>query len=89
MARILRPHFSQIIITSPGTFKKSDPKSTYEAFRALGKNTGLELVENTQDAIERALDLVNITKKPLLATGSFYLASALRTYDINKKEISK
>ncbi|MDR2048434.1 MAG: tetrahydrofolate synthase, partial [Treponema sp.] len=37
MAKALLPHFSQVIITSPGTFRESDPENVYGAFcRAAG-----------------------------------------------------
>jgi dihydrofolate synthase/folylpolyglutamate synthase len=39
MAEALLPHFSEVIITSPGTFRESDPEEVYGAFcRAAGNS---------------------------------------------------
>lgn len=55
MAEQLIPHFSHIIISTPGTFKQSDPASLAELFRSLGANPILEL--DPAQALQRALAL--------------------------------
>ncbi|MDR1278974.1 MAG: tetrahydrofolate synthase, partial [Treponema sp.] len=42
MARLLLPHFSRIIITTPGSFKASDPENVYALFirEALNQKAG-------------------------------------------------
>lgn len=82
MARILVPHFSAIIITAPGTFKKSDPSSVYSHFLSVesaGDPTIL-LEPDTQKAIELCARLGIEKGQPTLVTGSFYLAAAVRGY---------
>jgi dihydrofolate synthase/folylpolyglutamate synthase len=82
MAGILGPHFSRIIITTPGTFKKSNPEEIYHTFsKKIGKGTVLLLIPDTIAAIERALEESRSpTPLPILGTGSFYLASEIRKH---------
>jgi dihydrofolate synthase/folylpolyglutamate synthase len=82
MARALMPHFSHIIITMPGTFKKSYPKDVYDVFLSQ-KNEGssgpaIIFLPETEDAISKALDLGMTAGKPILGAGSFYLAAEIR-----------
>ncbi|MDR2924332.1 MAG: bifunctional folylpolyglutamate synthase/dihydrofolate synthase [Treponema sp.] len=76
MARLLLPHFSQIIITMPGTFRISAPEKVYSAF-ASDKTT---LVKDTAEAIRKTLELSREKNLPVLCTGSFYLASVVREW---------
>jgi dihydrofolate synthase/folylpolyglutamate synthase len=81
MAQILVPHFSHIIITAPGTFKKSKPEETFEAFKtAAGNSSGIEVffIPDTNTAIKRALETGERKELPILGTGSFYLAAEIR-----------
>jgi dihydrofolate synthase/folylpolyglutamate synthase len=86
MAEILRPLFSEIIITTPGTFKISDPERVYQAFTSGSQQPcGAEkekivFVKDTMQAIKQALELARRKKLPALCTGSFYLASELRNF---------
>jgi dihydrofolate synthase/folylpolyglutamate synthase len=73
MAKIASPHFSKIFITTPGTFKQSDPAAVYKAFAA--EKTCL--VENTSEAVGRALEFARQNNLPMLGTGSFYLAAEI------------
>jgi dihydrofolate synthase/folylpolyglutamate synthase len=75
MAKLLLPRFSQIIITMPGTFRISDPEKVYSAFSS-NKTT---LVKDTAEAIRRTLALSQEKDLPVLCTGSFYLASMIKT----------
>jgi dihydrofolate synthase/folylpolyglutamate synthase len=81
MAEILAPHFSRIIITTPGTFKKSDPGELYRIFsEKLRGSTELLLIPDTVQAVDRALE--KGSGLPVLGTGSFYLAAEIRKYII-------
>jgi dihydrofolate synthase/folylpolyglutamate synthase len=81
MARFLTPHFSRIIITTPGSFKKSDPPGVFALFREEAAFLGAPpplLMEDTKAAIAEALRLGREWGLPVLGTGSFYLAAEIR-----------
>ncbi|MDR3139228.1 MAG: tetrahydrofolate synthase [Treponema sp.] len=87
MAEILQPHFSVIIITTPGTYKKSYPREVYEIFRTkTAKKTPdnppegerLLFIPETGQAIRKAAGLSKERGLPVLGTGSFYLAAEIR-----------
>ncbi|MDR2375903.1 MAG: tetrahydrofolate synthase [Treponema sp.] len=83
MAEILAPYFSRIIITTPGTFKKSSPTELYRIFgKMTRKNTELLLIPDSAEAVKRALD--QNRNVPILGTGSFYLAAEIRKYILNR-----
>jgi dihydrofolate synthase/folylpolyglutamate synthase len=71
MARILAPHFSDIIITRPGTFKTSFPEQVYRSFEGIARK--VTLIPDTSKAIEQTLKLGREQGLPVLITGSFYL----------------
>ncbi len=75
MARILAPHFDRIVISTPGTFKKSDPTSVWRAFR---RHRPAAILEPDPKA---ALDLALRSETgvaPILVTGSFYMIAEIR-----------
>jgi dihydrofolate synthase/folylpolyglutamate synthase len=76
MADILLPRFSQIIITTPGTFRASSPEKVYHVFTS----DKTLLIKDTRSAIQRALEMGQEKKLPILSTGSFYLASEVRGF---------
>ena len=83
MAKIAHSHFSKLIITTPGTFKTSDPALVYETFAKTAGREKTSLVKDTREAIRAAQDFArekNLRGKPLpiLGTGSFYLVSEIR-----------
>ncbi|MDR1302545.1 MAG: tetrahydrofolate synthase [Treponema sp.] len=82
MAKILIPHFRQIIITTPGTFKISFPQLVYDTFSkeasALEEGSTVFYIPETVRAIEKALEQGRDKGIPLLGTGSFYLAAEIR-----------
>jgi dihydrofolate synthase/folylpolyglutamate synthase len=82
MAKVLSPYFSQIIITTPGTFKISDPEKVYKAFISVEEKT--IFIKDTVQAIKQALELSRVKKLPTLCTGSFYLAAELRNYVLGR-----
>ena len=75
MAKLLAPHFESIIVSTPGTFKMSDPRSVYEQYKKYSKQVELKL--DPSEALERALELAGNTI-PILVTGSFYMVSEIR-----------
>ncbi|GHV91576.1 bifunctional folylpolyglutamate synthase/dihydrofolate synthase [Spirochaetia bacterium] len=79
MAEALIPHFSCVIITTPGTFKKSSPEEVYRIFKEkAGADTEVLLIPETEQGIERALALGKERGAAVLGTGSFYLAAEIR-----------
>jgi len=82
MARIVIPYFSHIILTKPGNFKKSDLEKTEKSFtEALeGYKVVVETLPDTKSAIKKAEFLAKTAQKPLLVTGSFYLAAEFRAF---------
>jgi dihydrofolate synthase/folylpolyglutamate synthase len=79
MAEITWPRFSRIIITTPGTFKKSRPSEVFDVFNKLGDEKKALLVEDTAEAVDLALALGREHELPVLGTGSFYLAGEIRS----------
>ncbi|MDR2660018.1 MAG: tetrahydrofolate synthase [Spirochaetaceae bacterium] len=89
MAEALLPHFSYIVITTPGTFKASDPEKVYETFRRvrtekIDGETELLCIKKTAEAIGQALNVAKKKKLPVLAIGSFYLAAEIRAFFLMK-----
>ena len=82
MAEILLPRFSRIIVTTPGTFKISEPEKAYRAF-AGQCNQGFEktrYIQDTGEAIRQTLREAQEKQLPVLCMGSFYLASEVWNY---------
>ncbi|MEW5814446.1 MAG: folylpolyglutamate synthase/dihydrofolate synthase family protein [Spirochaetota bacterium] len=75
MADILAPVFHQIIISTPGTFKKSNVQAVYAAFLRRNPHTILEA--SPQKALEYAMELSD-NIKPILVCGSFYMVAEIR-----------
>jgi len=82
IARYLLPHFSRIIITTPGTFKASDPDKTFSVFCAGQPDNKAQvlLIKETRQALRQALEWGREKKLAVLCTGSFYLAAEVRNY---------
>ncbi len=81
MAEIVLPRFRVIVITTPGTFKKSDPRFIYDTFIALSSGNPVPeiiLIEDTAEAVRYALDAAGEKHLPILGTGSFYLAAEIK-----------
>jgi dihydrofolate synthase/folylpolyglutamate synthase len=75
MAEILAPAFKEIVVTTPGTFRESNAEEVQRAFGRLNPST--LLIPDTVEALARAQALAG-TERPLLVTGSFYLAGLVR-----------
>jgi len=87
MADNLAAHFEHIIISRPGTFKKSDPQSLYSLFKQ--KNSNTLLIVNPVEAEKKARELSNGTL-PVLTAGSFYMAAEIRNIlKIKDKKIDR
>ena len=74
MAAILAPAFSRIIISTPGTFKESDPEEVAGIFRIFNPATILE--KDPGRALSRAR-AESAGKRPILVTGSFYMIAEI------------
>jgi dihydrofolate synthase/folylpolyglutamate synthase len=75
MAAILAPAFREVVVTTPGTFRESNAREVGQAFKRLNPNT--LLIPDTARALARARQLAG-SRRPLLVTGSFYLAGLVR-----------
>ena len=87
MAETLLPHFSRIIITTPGTFKVSDPENIYAAFTAEisgAARAQVSLILETAEAVRQALSLGREKGLPVLGAGSFYLAAEIRAFFVEQ-----
>ncbi|MDF1568625.1 MAG: Mur ligase family protein [Spirochaetaceae bacterium] len=65
------PFFREVIVSTPGTFKPSDPGAVAEEFRRIGAQ--VSLIPEPSDAWQEALNR-SAGKRPILVTGSFYMA---------------
>lgn len=75
MASILARRFPRIVISTPGTFKESNPEQVFEIFRDLNPETVLE--KSPEAALRRARRESGGTR-PILVTGSFYMVAEIR-----------
>lgn len=81
MAAALATAFDEVIISTPGTFKKSDPPGVHALFQA--KNPRTRLILSPEEAYRAAVRLAQQGSKagaplPILVTGSFYMVSEIR-----------
>ncbi|GHV83478.1 bifunctional folylpolyglutamate synthase/dihydrofolate synthase [Spirochaetia bacterium] len=85
MAHALLPHFSHIVITTPGTYKVSEPEKVHATFVQAQKEnpackTEITFIKETEKGIKAALDEAKEKKLPVLGIGSFYLAAEIRNF---------
>jgi dihydrofolate synthase/folylpolyglutamate synthase len=92
MAAVLAPAFADIVVTTPGSFRESEPERVFQAFAARNPATVVEA--DPARALKRALQLAEGEPsgggpggpgrpasrgvRPLLVTGSFYLVGEIR-----------
>ena len=92
MAKCCIPNFSNIIITTPGTFKISHPEEILKIFsdEALNQNNkpNIHFIPETEKAIDMAINLAIKNNLPILGAGSFYLAGEIRKKLNSKLSIS-
>ena len=74
MLSVLLPPFSEVIITKPGSYRKSDTGKIFGMARSLFPEKSVRLVENPDEALGIALD----SGHDILITGSFYLPSEMK-----------
>jgi dihydrofolate synthase/folylpolyglutamate synthase len=75
MAEILAPAFRHVVVSTPGTFKESDPGAVAALFREYNASTFLET--DPGSALEKARSLSG-GSRPILVTGSFYMVAEIR-----------
>lgn len=85
MGALVLDHFSRVIISRPGTFKKSDISLIEQKLRLLAatksKEFDIRLIEDNQEALEVAMASTP-SDGAILVCGSFYLAGGVKTaYD--------
>ncbi|NOY08448.1 MAG: bifunctional folylpolyglutamate synthase/dihydrofolate synthase [Spirochaetes bacterium] len=82
MAKLLYPYFRNIIVSTPGAFKESDPEKVHSAFTKHFPEA--ELITDPAEALSRALLLTGSMEireemlPPILVTGSFYMVAEIR-----------
>jgi dihydrofolate synthase/folylpolyglutamate synthase len=75
IAGILCPCFRSVIVTTPGTFKASDPDKLFRT--CLGYNKKSRLIPDPAEALDAAWRGLPGSGQPILITGSFYLAGEI------------
>ena len=74
---ILLPYFQNVIITSCGSFKKSNPEEIFEAAKRISPTHDISLIEDPVKAVTRAIRRVN-PYGTVFTIGSFYLCSEIK-----------
>ena len=69
-----RPMFREVIVSTPGTFKPSDPQAVAESFRRRGAD--VHLIMNPEEALAAARELSG-GRRAILVTGSFFMAGEI------------
>lgn len=81
MANLVLDHFQQIIISRPGTYKKSDISSLFALFNALARERTqpyrILLIEDNREALKTAYSMT-ADSDAILVCGSFYLAGGVK-----------
>ncbi len=75
MAECLKS-FRKIIISKPGSFKKSNPAELYNIFTETLPDAEIILLENPEEALSEAVG----SGLPLMVTGSFYMVAEIRKF---------
>jgi len=75
IAQILCPAFKRVLVTTPGTFKPSDPQAL--AACCIRYNPCTQLIKDPQEALKVALASLPDSDASILITGSFYLAGEI------------
>jgi dihydrofolate synthase/folylpolyglutamate synthase len=88
MARLSLSYFKRIIVSTPGSFKKSDPQALYRLFLQLRseEETEVYLIPDTKKALDAAVEFARPCSGVVLATGSFYMAADIR-HAANDQEV--
>ncbi len=85
MAEFALQNFSKIVISTPGNFKKSDPKKLFQLFLALRDTISdrknlpdIYLIPEPRLALDAAVNLTDAHHGVILTAGSFYMAAEIR-----------
>jgi len=73
LARVVGRRFDGIVVTTPGSFKKSDPDAVLASFSAV--DPSCRLVPDPVRAFDECLERARSMGAALLVTGSFYLCA--------------
>ena len=73
MSRVITENFSNIIISRPGMFKKSNIDEIFRLMKDQLCDNEIQMISDNRAAMEKALE----DEGPILITGSFYLAGEL------------
>jgi len=80
MTRLLLPLFDRIIVSRPGTFKKSDPEALFlllqQEIAQMRNPPRVYLEKDADKALELALETTG-TSHAILCTGSFYMGGEI------------
>jgi dihydrofolate synthase/folylpolyglutamate synthase len=76
MAKEIAGHFNQVIITTPGSFKRSDPPRVFKIFKE--QKIPCMAIYNEKAAYKKARELAG-DRGILLITGSFFLISEIKS----------
>jgi dihydrofolate synthase/folylpolyglutamate synthase len=78
-----------VIITTPGTFKVSEPEKVYGIFTRALQAEGAEpgsvvFIKETEKAVRYVLEQSREQGLPVLGVGSFYLAAEIRALAVSR-----
>ncbi|MBN2351450.1 MAG: bifunctional folylpolyglutamate synthase/dihydrofolate synthase [Spirochaetales bacterium] len=74
MAAALAPLFEWIVVSTPGTFKKSEPHTVFEVFRSV--HPRVEFREDPGEALREAMAKAR-SGRSILVTGSYYFIAEI------------
>ena len=78
MASLILQAFDTVVVSRPGTYKKSDVAALFDLLVSIRKpGQTVVLREDASSALEYCLEHTS-SDEPVLATGSFYLAGAVK-----------
>lgn len=77
MAPIILNAFEKVVISKPGTFKKSDPDALFALFDSLKTNQSIVLIKEADNALQYCLEHTD-KDEPILVCGSFYMAGEVK-----------
>ncbi len=77
MCALMESAFDHIIVSTPGTYKKSDIHAIWEIFRRVAPKKDILLIPDNQTALAKAKELAG-KEGSILVTGSFYLGGAIK-----------
>jgi len=78
-----QPYFREVIISTPGFFKPSNPEIVAGSFRKTGAD--VTLITNPEEAWKNVLKRAG-NQRPILITGSFFMAGEIAGLHSSRKE---